>query len=60
MVQWSVYVTATVQDKADLPAAMREVEQAAKKAGGMRFRPAYGGQAAAFAVSLPVGVNPLA
>ncbi|MFI9203737.1 SCO6880 family protein [Streptomyces sp. NPDC053048] len=60
LVQWSVYVTTTVGDKDDLPAAIREVEKAAKLSGGLRFRYAYGGQAAAFAVGLPVGVNPLA
>ncbi|MEV6672864.1 SCO6880 family protein [Streptomyces sp. NPDC051162] len=60
LVQWSVYVTTTVDDADDLPAAIREVEKAAKLSGGLRFRYAYGGQAAAFAVGLPVGVNPMA
>ncbi|MFQ6199138.1 SCO6880 family protein [Streptomyces sp. NPDC000405] len=60
LVQWSVYVTTTVEDAEDLPTAIREVEKAAKLSGGLRFRYAYGGQAAAFAVGLPVGVNPLA
>ncbi|MFI2077676.1 SCO6880 family protein [Streptomyces triculaminicus] len=60
LVQWSVYVTTTVDNADDLPAAIREVEKAAKLSGGLRFRYAYGGQAAAFAVGLPVGINPLA
>jgi hypothetical protein len=58
--QWSVTVTTTVTEAGDLPAAMRELEQAAKRAGGLRFRLAYGGQAAAFVAGLPVGVHPLA
>jgi len=58
--QWTVTVTTTVTDEADLPAAMRELEQAAKRAGGLRFRYAYGGQAAAFVAGLPVGIHPLA
>ncbi|MEV4437896.1 SCO6880 family protein [Streptomyces sp. NPDC049577] len=60
LVQWSVYVTTTVENPDDLPAAIREVEKAAKLSGGLRFRYAYGAQAAAFAVGLPVGINPLA
>lgn len=60
VVQWTVTVTTTVTDEADLPAATRELEQAAKRAGGLRFRLAYGGQAAAFVAGLPVGVHPLA
>jgi hypothetical protein len=58
--QWSITVTTTVTDEEDLPAALRELEQAAKRAGGLRFRPAYGAQAAAFVAGLPVGVHPLA
>jgi hypothetical protein len=57
--QWSVVVTTTVDDEADLPAAVRELEQAAKRA-GLRFRPAFGAQAAAFAAGIPCGVHPLA
>lgn len=59
MVQWSLYVTTTVDDLAQLPSARREVEKAAKGAGGLRMRPAYGGQPAAFLVGLPIGINPL-
>jgi hypothetical protein len=60
LVQWTVYVTTTVLDRADLVAARRETEQDAKRAGGLRFRYAYHGQAAAFVAGLPVGVHPLA
>ncbi|MGW1839631.1 SCO6880 family protein [Streptomyces sp. NPDC002067] len=59
MTQWSVYVTTTVANPDDLPAARREVERAAKLAGGMRFRPAFGAQSAAMALGLPLGINPL-
>ncbi|MER6845810.1 SCO6880 family protein [Streptomyces platensis] len=59
MTQWSVYVTTTVKSVEDIPAARREVEKAAKLAGGMRFRPAYGAQSAAMALGLPLGINPL-
>jgi len=58
--QWTTYVTVTVSDPNDLPAARRELEQAAKRSAGLRFRPAFGGQAAAFVGGLPVGVHPLA
>jgi hypothetical protein len=58
--QWTITVTTTVTSQGDLPAAVRELEQAAKRAGGLRFRLAYGGQAAAFVAGLPVGVHPLA
>ncbi|MGW1666177.1 SCO6880 family protein [Streptomyces microflavus] len=59
MVQWSIYVTTTVDNEADLPAARREIEKAARSSGGLRFRPAFGGQSAAMVVGLPVGINPL-
>ncbi|MDX2841033.1 hypothetical protein PV377_18990 [Streptomyces ipomoeae] len=59
MVQWSIYVTTTVSDAADLPAARREIDKAARASGGLRFRPAFGGQSAALVVGLPVGINPL-
>ncbi|MCY0961814.1 SCO6880 family protein [Streptomyces sp. H27-H5] len=59
MVQWSIYVTTTVDSLADLPAARREIEKAARSSGGLRFRPAFGGQSAALVVGLPVGINPL-
>ncbi|MGW1767191.1 SCO6880 family protein [Streptomyces sp. NPDC002073] len=59
MVQWSIYVTTTVDNVADLPAARREVEKAARGSGGLRLRPAFGGQSAALVVGLPVGINPL-
>jgi hypothetical protein len=60
LVQWTIYVTTTVLDRVELSAARRETEQAAKRAGGLRFRFAYHGQAAAFTAGLPVGVHPLA
>lgn len=60
LTQWTIYITTTVTNAEDLGAARREVEQAAKRAGGLRFRYAYGGQAAAFVAGLPVGVHPLA
>ncbi|WP_329151259.1 hypothetical protein OG275_38125 (plasmid) [Streptomyces niveus] len=59
MVQWSLYVTTTVEQESDLPAARREVDKAAKSSGGLRFRPAFHGQAAALVVGLPLGINPL-
>ncbi|MBK6015920.1 SCO6880 family protein [Streptomyces sp. MBT53] len=60
LAQWTIYITTTVTNPADLTAATREVEQIAKRAGGLRFRYAYGGQSAAFVAGLPVGVHPLA
>lgn len=60
LAQWTVYITTTVTNPADLPAARREIEQIAKRAGGLRFRYAYGGQSAAFTAGLPAGVHPLA
>ncbi|OII64308.1 hypothetical protein BJP40_00110 [Streptomyces sp. CC53] len=59
MVQWSLYVTTTVSDPADLPAARREIDKAARASGGLRLRPAFGGQSAAMVVGLPVGIHPL-
>ncbi|WP_051838646.1 SCO6880 family protein [Streptomyces sp. NRRL WC-3742] len=59
LVQWTIHVTTTARPE-DLEAAKREVEQIAKKSGGLRFRFAYHSQAAAFAAGLPVGVHPLA
>ncbi|MFD5372091.1 SCO6880 family protein [Streptomyces sp. NPDC127103] len=59
MVQWSIYVTTTVDSAEQLPAARREIEKAARSSGGLRFRPAFGGQSAAMVVGLPVGINPL-
>lgn len=57
LVQVSLYVTATVNNRAELPEARREVEQAAGHS-RLRLRPAYGGQAAAFTVGLACGVYP--
>lgn len=59
MVQWSIYVTTTVESESDLAAARREVEKAARAAAGLRLRPAFGGQSAALALGLPLGLNPL-
>jgi hypothetical protein len=57
LVLWTVYVTVTVADRAELAQARREIEQAAGHA-RLKLRLAYGGQAAAFAAGLPCGVYP--
>jgi hypothetical protein len=57
LVQFSMYVTATVTDPAYLVEARREVEQAAGLS-RLRLRLARGGQAALFAVGLPCGIYP--
>lgn len=60
VVQWAVFVTTTVTHQNELVAARREITKAAQKCGGIRLRPAYGSQAAAFTAGLPMGLNPLA
>ncbi|MGW2255127.1 SCO6880 family protein [Kitasatospora sp. NPDC001660] len=60
LVQWTISITVTAPDAARLKEAQREIRTAARRAGGLRFRPAYGGQAAAFVYGLPVGIHPLA
>jgi hypothetical protein len=57
LVQFSVFVTTTVTDPAELPAARAEVEHAAG-ASRIKLRVCHYGQAAAFAVGLPTGVHP--
>ncbi len=57
LVQFSLFVTTTVEDPADLPAARAEVEHAAG-ASRIKLRLCHYGQAAAFAVGLPTGVHP--
>ncbi|WP_067819983.1 SCO6880 family protein [Actinomadura kijaniata] len=57
LVQFAMYVTTTVTDPADLEEARREVERAAGDC-KLKLRVARGGQAAAFAAGLPVGLFP--
>jgi hypothetical protein len=59
LVQFTLFVTTTASSLDELAVASREVEQAAGRC-RLRLRVCYGGQAAAFAVGLPCGVNPLA
>lgn len=57
LVQFAMYVTATCSDPAELDDARREVERAAGDS-KLKLRVARGGQAAAFAAGLPVGIFP--
>ena len=57
LVQFTLHVTTTVTDPADLEEAKSEVERAAGDS-RLKLRVARGGQAAAFAAGLPVGVFP--
>lgn len=57
LVQFSMFVTATVADAADLPAARAEIETAAS-ACRLKLRMCRFAQSAAFAVGLPAGVYP--
>lgn len=57
LVQFALYVTTTVTDLDDLPEARREIERAAGDS-KLKLRVARGGQAAAFAAGLPVGIFP--
>lgn len=59
VVDWTLTLTVTASSAEQLPAARQEAERAVKATRGIRMRPAYGAQAAAFAVGLPVGYNPL-
>jgi head-tail adaptor len=57
LVQFSIFVTTTVTNAADLPSAKAEVEAAA--AGSrIKLRVSRFGQSAAFAAGLPCGVYP--
>jgi hypothetical protein len=58
VVRMTMYVTVTVEDRADLPTACAEIEGRALQS-KIRLRRAYGSQAAAFAVGLPAGVHPV-
>jgi hypothetical protein len=53
----TVYVTTTVTDPAELPAAIADVEQRAGAA-KLRLRRMWGAQACGFAASLGLGLNP--
>lgn len=57
VVVMSIYITATVTDQAQLPAAIADVEARADQS-KIRLRRLYGGQAAGFMTTLPVGVCP--
>jgi hypothetical protein len=57
VVLMSLYVTVTVTDPAELPAAIADVEARADQS-KVRLRRMYGSQAAGFAVTLPAGVYP--
>lgn len=57
VVLWSTYITTTVTDPRDLPAAVADVEQRAGTA-KLRLRRMYGSQAAGFAATLPCGIYP--
>ena len=57
LVQFSMFVTTTVSDAADLQAARAEVETAAS-ASRLKLRMCRFAQSAAFAVGLPAGVYP--
>ncbi|MFD4865266.1 SCO6880 family protein [Streptomyces sp. NPDC058412] len=56
---WTLMVTVTARNAADLPAARQELDRAVKATRGIRMRPAYGAQASVFAAGLPLGYNPL-
>jgi hypothetical protein len=55
----SLYATTTVQDENDLARAVADMEARAESA-KIRLRRLYGGQAAAFAATLPCGICPTA
>lgn len=57
VVLMSLYVTVTVPDPAELPAAVADVEARADQS-KIRLRRMYGAQAAGFATTLPTGVCP--
>lgn len=59
VVDWTLLVTTTARSPRELPAARQELERAVKATRGIRMRPAFGAQAAAFAAGLPLGYNPL-
>ena len=55
--RFTLYVTTTVTDPDDLPAAVADVEQRAGQA-KLRLRRLRGAQAAGFAAALGVGIDP--
>lgn len=55
--RFTLWVTTTVTDEADLPAAVADVEQRAGQS-KLRLRRVRGAQAAAFAAGLGVGIDP--
>ena len=57
VVQLSLYVTATVSDEEALSGAVADIEARADQC-KIRLRRLFGGQAAGFATTLPVGVHP--
>ncbi|RJK95922.1 SCO6880 family protein [Vallicoccus soli] len=57
VVLMSLYVTVTVTDPDELPAAVADVEARADQS-KIRLRRLYGSQAAGFAATLPAGVHP--
>ncbi|NXY93821.1 hypothetical protein HYE82_05300 [Streptomyces sp. BR123] len=59
VVDWTLMVTVTARNTADLAAARQELERAVKATRGIRMRPAFGAQSAVFAAGLPLGYNPL-
>jgi hypothetical protein len=58
VVRLSVYVTTTVTDPAQLPAAVADVESRARQESKIRLRRLWGAQAAGFAATLPAGIHP--
>lgn len=58
VVRLSMYVTTTVTDPAQLPAAVADVESRARQQSKIRLRRLYGAQAAGFAATLPAGIHP--
>jgi len=57
VVSVALYVTTTVIDEKDLPAAITDTEHAARSS-KVRLRRLYGAQAAGFAATLPLGIHP--
>ncbi|WP_278315012.1 SCO6880 family protein [Lolliginicoccus levis] len=56
---FTMYVTTTVSDPRELPAAIADVEERAGQA-KLRLRPCHGAQAAGFAASMGLGIDPAA
>ncbi len=58
VVLMSMYLTATVNDERELPAAFADIEARAEQS-KIRVRRLFGSQAAGFAATLPAGVHPV-